>query len=235
MIEIRDLHVSYGRIAALRGITFRVDKGEVVAILGPNGAGKSTTLSAISRLVKPTGGEIFFEGKSLLTMLPEQIVAMGIALVPEGRQIFITLTVEQNLLVGATVRRNRAEVKRDIEEMLERFPILKERFRGSAGKLSGGEQQQLAFARALLSRPKLVLCDEPSLGLAPIMIDTVFDTLERLRGEGKTILLVEQFAAKAMKMADRICVLRTGKIIIEGTREQILESKNIEAVYMGDL
>ncbi len=233
MLEIRNLRLNYGRITALQGISLQVDEGEIVALIGPNGAGKTTTLSAVSGLLKPAAGEILFEGESLKALPPEAIVSRGIVLVPEGRQIFTTLTVEQNLLAGATVRRDRTAVKSDIEEMLERFPILKSRYRGSAGKLSGGEQQQLAFARALLSRPRLVLCDEPSLGLSPMMTETVFDILARLQGEGKTILLVEQFAARAVKMADRTYILRTGKIVLEGTREQIMATADLKAAYFG--
>jgi branched-chain amino acid transport system ATP-binding protein len=233
MLEIRDLRLNYGGIAALQGISLQVNEGEIVALIGPNGAGKSTTLRAISGLAKPETGRILFETESLTDLKPEEIVAKGIALVPEGRHIFTTLTVEQNLLAGATVRRNRAEIRRDIEQMLERFPILKTRYHGSAGKLSGGEQQQLAFARALVSRPRLVLCDEPSLGLSPMMTETVFDILGRLQREGKTILLVEQFADRAVKMADRTYVLRTGKIALEGTRDQIMTRADLKLAYFG--
>jgi branched-chain amino acid transport system ATP-binding protein len=233
MLEIRNLKVNYGRIAALQGVSLQVNEGEIIAMIGPNGAGKSTMLSAIVGQVKPAAGEIVFKGRSLVGLAPEEIVGLGVALVPEGRRIFTTLTVEQNLWVGATVRRDRTEVRRDIEEMLERFPILKKRYRGSAGKLSGGEQQQLAFARALISRPSLVLCDEPSLGLSPMMTQAVFSILERLHQEGRTVLLVEQFAAQAVKMADRTYVIRTGKIALEGSKQQMLGSAELKAAYFG--
>jgi branched-chain amino acid transport system ATP-binding protein len=233
MLEIADLRVSYGRIPALHGISLHVDKGEAVAIVGPNGAGKTTTLSAIFGLVAPAGGTILFEGTSLVGSSPERILRRGLALVPEGRHIFGTLTVGENLQLGTTARSDRAEAAADLSSVLERFPVLKSYYGRTAATLSGGEQQQLAIARALLSRPRLLLLDEPSLGLAPVVIDVVFDALEELRGEGVTILLVEQNAARAVEFADRAYILRTGRVAHAGTREEILQMEDFETAYLG--
>jgi branched-chain amino acid transport system ATP-binding protein len=233
MLRIDDLRVNYGRVPALHGISLHVAQGEVVALVGPNGAGKTTTLSAIFGLIAPAGGSIAFEGQSLIGSSPEQILRRGLALVPEGRHIFGTLTVAENLLLGSTARRDRQEVTADLEKLLELFPILKSYYSTAAGTLSGGEQQQLAIARALLSRPRLLLLDEPSLGLAPVVIDTVFDVLEELRSEGVTMLLVEQAAARAVEFADRAYILRTGRVAHAGTREEILRMENFETAYLG--
>ena len=233
MLAIDELRVNYGRVPALHGISLRVDEGEAVALIGPNGAGKTTTLSAVFGLVPPAGGSIRFEGTSLVGWVPEQILRRGIALVPEGRHIFGTLTVAENLMLGTTARRDRVAAQADLEQTLERFPVLRSYYSSSAGNLSGGEQQQLAIARALLSRPRLLLLDEPSLGLAPVVIDTVFDALEELRGEGVTILLVEQAAARAVEFADRAYILRTGLVAHSGTREEILRMENLETAYLG--
>jgi branched-chain amino acid transport system ATP-binding protein len=233
MLEIADLRVSYGRVPALHGISLRVDEGEVVALVGPNGAGKTTTLSAVFGLVAPAGGTISFEGESLAGLTPEKILRKGLALVPEGRHIFGTLTVAENLLLGATARRDRKAAAEDLEQALERFPALRHYYRGSAGTLSGGEQQQLAIARALLSRPRLLLLDEPSLGLAPVVIDVLFDALEELRGQGVTILLVEQNAARAVEFADRGYILRSGLMAHAGTREELLRMEDFESAYLG--
>jgi branched-chain amino acid transport system ATP-binding protein len=233
MLLIDELRVSYGRVPALQGISLRVDEGEAVTLVGPNGAGKTTTLSAIFGLVTPVGGTITFEGESLVGRGPEKILRKGLALVPEGRHIFGTLTVAENLMLGTTARRDRSGVAADIEQTLERFPALRQYYRGSAGNLSGGEQQQLAIARALLSRPRLLLLDEPSLGLAPIVIDVVFEALEQLRKEGVTILLVEQNAARAVEFADRAYILRSGRMAHSGTREEILRMEDFETAYLG--
>jgi branched-chain amino acid transport system ATP-binding protein len=232
MLAIDELRVTYGRVPALHGISLHVAEGEVVTLIGPNGAGKTTTLSAAFGLVTPTGGSITFEGQSLLGVSPEKILRKGLALVPEGRHIFGTLTVAENLLLGTTARRDRGAAA-DLERTLERFPALKTYYRGSAGDLSGGEQQQLAIARALLSRPRLLLLDEPSLGLAPVMIDVVFDALAELRDEGVTILLVEQNAARAVEFADRAYLLRSGRMTRSGTREEILSIEDFETAYLG--
>ena len=233
MLEIDELHVSYGRVPALKGISLVVEKGEIVALVGPNGAGKSTTLSTIFGLVRPDSGSISLEGKPLLGITPERIVRRGLALVPEGRHIFNTLTVGENLEMGATARKDRSAVRADIAALLERFPVLERYYKSPAGRLSGGEQQQLAIARALLSRPRLLLLDEPSLGLAPVVIDLVFDVLAELREEGVTILLVEQNAARAIELADRTYVLRTGQISLAGTRDELQDTADLETAYLG--
>jgi branched-chain amino acid transport system ATP-binding protein len=233
MLAIADLRVNYGRVPALHGISLTVEEGEVVALVGPNGAGKTTTLSAIFGLVSPTGGSILFEGESLSGTKPEKILRRGLALVPEGRHIFGTLTVAENLQLGTTARRDREAATADLKSVLRRFPALESYYATSAGTLSGGEQQQLAIARALLSRPRLLLLDEPSLGLAPVMIDAVFDALAELRDEGVTILLVEQNAARAVEFADRAYILRSGLVAHSGTRAEILEMEDFETAYLG--
>jgi branched-chain amino acid transport system ATP-binding protein len=233
MLTIADLRVNYGRVPALHGVSLHVQPGEVVALVGPNGAGKTTTLSAVFGLVAPAGGSIVFEGRSLVGSTPEQILRRGLALVPEARHIFGTLTVAENLMLGSTARSDRQEAAADLEKLLELFPVLKSYYSSAAGTLSGGEQQQLAIARALLSRPRLLLLDEPSLGLAPVVIDTVFDVLEELRNEGVTMLLVEQAAARAVEFADRAYILRAGRVAHAGTREEILRMENFETAYLG--
>jgi branched-chain amino acid transport system ATP-binding protein len=233
MLRIDELRVSYRRVPALHGISLRVDEGEAVALVGPNGAGKTTTLSAIFGLVVPSGGTLTFEGESLVGLRPERVLRKGLALVPEGRHIFGTLTVAENLQLGTTARKNRANLPAEIERVLERFPGLRQYYHGSAGTLSGGEQQQLAIARALLSRPRLLLLDEPSLGLAPVVIDIVFDALEELRSEGVTILLVEQNVARAVEFADRSYILRSGRMAHSGTREEILGMEDLATTYLG--
>jgi len=233
MLRIADLRVNYGRVPALHGISLHVDAGEVVAMVGPNGAGKTTTLSAIFGLVEVAAGSVAFEGESLLGRTPEQILRRGLALVPEGRHIFGTLTVAENLQLGTTARRDRSAAADDLERVLARFPVLGSYFEKSAGTLSGGEQQQLAIARALLSRPRLLLLDEPSLGLAPVVIDTVFDALDELRDEGVTILVVEQNAARAVEFADRAYILRSGRVAHAGTRDEILQMEDFEEAYLG--
>jgi branched-chain amino acid transport system ATP-binding protein len=233
MLTISDLVVRYGRISALRGIDVEIAAGEVVAVIGPNGAGKSTLLNTISGTVRPTSGHIVMEGADLAGLPPEAIVGRGISLVPEGRRIFTKLSVAENLQLGWSTRRPGPEVQRDVERMFELFPILRTYRQTSAGKLSGGEQQMLAIARALLSRPKLLMLDEPSLGLAPIVIDSVFDTLQSLRELGVTVLLVEQNAARAVALADRTYVLRNGAVELAGRREEIEAHEGLEAVYLG--
>jgi branched-chain amino acid transport system ATP-binding protein len=233
MLAIADLRVNYGRVPALHGISLRVDEGEAVALVGPNGAGKTTTLSAIFGLVAPAGGTITFEGESPVGLSPERILRRGLALVPEGRHIFGTLTVAENLQLGTTARRDRARAREDLSGVLDRFPVLRSYYDTSAATLSGGEQQQLAIARALLSRPRLLLLDEPSLGLAPVVIDVVFEVLGELRNEGVTILLVEQNAARAVEFADRAYILRSGRMAHSGTREEILRMEDFETTYLG--
>jgi len=233
MLRIDELRVNYGRVPALHGISLHVDEGEAVTLVGPNGAGKTTTLSAIFGLVAPAGGTILFEGESLVGASPEKILRRGLALVPEGRHIFGTLSVGENLQLGTTARKDRHEADDDMKRVFERFPVLESYYDRTAGTLSGGEQQQLAIARALLSRPRLLLLDEPSLGLAPVVIDVVFDALEELRKEGVTILLVEQNAARAVEFADRAYILRTGRVAHSGTRDEILRMEDFETAYLG--
>jgi branched-chain amino acid transport system ATP-binding protein len=233
MLRVDDLRVTYGRVPALHGISLHVDAGETVALVGPNGAGKTTTLAAVFGLVEIEHGSIEFEGASLIGARPEQILRKGLALVPEGRHIFGSLTVAENLELGTTARRDRRAAAEDLERMLERFPVLRTYYRTTAGTLSGGEQQQLAIARALLSRPRLLLLDEPSLGLAPVIIDVLFDSLEELRREGVTILLVEQAAARAVEFADRSYILRTGRVAHSGSRDELLRMEDFESAYLG--
>ena len=222
MLRVTDLVVRYGRTTALHGVSFEVHQGEVVAVVGPNGAGKSTTLKAVTGLVTPASGEIEFDGRSILRSKPEDLLRQGLALVPEGRNVFSSLTVEENLLVGAGVTRNRADGKRAVAEAMERFPALERRRTSPAGKLSGGEQQQLAIARALIARPRLLLLDEPSLGLAPLIVDQIFQVISDLRADGTTVLLIEQNATRAVALADRSYVLRTGEVALSGDSASVL-------------
>ncbi len=233
MLEISNLVVRYGSILALRGISLEVNEGEIVGVIGPNGAGKSTMLMTSAAAVTAAEGDVQFEGKSVLGERPEDIVGRGISLVPEGRHIFHTLNVGENLDLGATVRTNSKEVEKDKERVFELFPILKEYLATPAGKLSGGEQQMLAIGRALLARPRLLMLDEPSLGLAPIVIDRVFETLEQLRDSGMTILLVEQHAERTLELADRVYVLRTGNIEMAGTPAELAANPQFERAYLG--
>jgi branched-chain amino acid transport system ATP-binding protein len=233
MLEIEDLRVNYGRTPALKGVTVSVSEGEVVGVIGPNGAGKTTLLSAVFGLVAPSSGSIRLGGRSLVGQPPERIVRQGLSLVPEGRHIFNSLTVAENLAIGATARTDRAQVRVDMSQLTERFPVLAQYRDAPAGRLSGGEQQQLAIARALLSRPRLLLLDEPSLGLAPLMIDLVFTVLSELRQDGVTILLVEQNAARTVELADRSYVLRTGEVALAGSRTDLQAAEDLESAYLG--
>ena len=233
MLVVRDLVVDYDRSPALRSVSLEVNEGEIVGLIGPNGAGKSTALATIMGRLKPTSGEISLRGASLLREKTEDIVRAGVALVPEGRRIFATLTVAENLELGATPIIGRMELDDAREQVLERFPVLRTYYQSSAGTLSGGEQQQLAIARALLGRPQLLLLDEPSLGLAPILTAQVFDALKDLRREGVTILLVEQNALKTVELADRTYVLRNGEIILSGPRSELVERTDLLTAYLG--
>jgi branched-chain amino acid transport system ATP-binding protein len=232
LLSVRGLTVRYGSVTALHGIDLDVAQGELVALVGPNGAGKSSALAAVSGLVRPSAGTVTVGGTVVSGLAPEKVVRHGIALVPEGRNIFTGLTVAENLALGATIRRS--GVAEDLERELDRFPILRERYRQQAGLLSGGEQQQLAIARALLSRPRLLLLDEPSLGLAPKIVDLVFETVAELRREGLTIVLVEQNATRAVELADRTSVLRTGRIVRSGTAEELGGGAAMAAEYLGE-
>jgi len=233
MLLIENLQVHYGRLTALRGVSIAVNAGEIVGLIGPNGAGKTTTLGAVSGLVPTTSGRIEFEGRSIVGNTPERIVRGGIALVPEGRHIFGSLTVRENMRLAATIGGDRSTIEAEIERVLEKFPILAKYYDFGAGTLSGGEQQQLAIARALLSRPRLLLLDEPSLGLAPLIVERVFDTLTELHSEGVTILLVEQVARRTVRFADRTYILRNGAIAKIGTREELLNTGDLESAYLG--
>jgi branched-chain amino acid transport system ATP-binding protein len=230
MLELRGIGVSYGRIEVVHGVDLSLEQGEVLGMIGPNGAGKSSILRAICGLLRPSSGEVAFEGRTVTGMAPEQIVRLGLALVPEGRHIFKTLTVAENLRLGT---RNGGEADAWMEQTLSRFPILRERAGQRADRLSGGEQQQLAIARALLGRPKLLILDEPSLGLAPKMIDVIYELLGGLREEGVTMLLVEQNAARTIDFCDRCVVLSTGKVRAQGSRGELQRNPDVLRAYLG--
>ena len=232
MLVVEDLHVFYGRVAGVRGVTLEVAEGEIVGLLGPNGAGKSTTLAAIAGLVRARSGRVLLRGENLLRLVPENVVRMGVALVPENRRIFGHLTVQENLQLGATIRSDRAAVEEDVQRVLRRFPVLQRLYKASAGGLSGGEQQQLAIGRALLSRPKLLLLDEPSLGLAPLLVDRVFEAIAELRKEGTTILLAEQYVARTLEVADRVYSLSRGRVAFAGPAAALRDSADFETNYL---
>lgn len=233
MLGVDGLEVSYGPVRALRGVSLTVAEGEMVSVVGPNGAGKSTLLLAIAGALVPSAGEIRFEEESVLGRPTEAVARLGISLVPEGRNIFTGLTVEENLRLGTQMRRDRDRIEQDFADMLATFPILRERLSSPGGKLSGGEQQQLAIARALMTGARFVLLDEPALGLAPITVETVYSVLHRLRGERAiTLLVVEQSTHRALENADRIYVLRQGRIELEGTSGE-LDEKAVEQAYFG--
>jgi branched-chain amino acid transport system ATP-binding protein len=233
VLEVSDLQVSYGNITALRGVSLEVRVGEIVAVIGPTGAGKSTLLLAIAGVVSPKAGDIVFAGASVRGAAPERLVARGISLVPEGRRIFGSLTVGENIQLGATVRNDRAALAADRERVLDLFPVLRERYGQRAGKLSGGEQQMLAIARALLARPKLLLLDEPSLGLAPLIVAQVYETILELRRQGVTILVVEQNIHRALAAADRTYVLNSGAVALGGRSADLPGAAEFEAAYFG--
>jgi len=233
VLSVNNIHTRYGAIKALRGISLEVSEGEMVALIGVNGAGKSTTLASIAGVLHPVEGTITFQGESIVGKTPEAIARKGISLVPEGRQILASLTVEENLRLGAFVRNNRQEYQRDLEENFTLFPILKERFHQLGGTLSGGEQQQLAIARALMSHPKLLMLDEPSLGLAPIIVDQIFILIKSLHERGVTILLVEQNVERTLEIVDRAYLLHTGTIQASGSAQQMRSQVDIEGVYLG--
>ena len=233
LISIHDLDVHYGPIEALRGVDIEVKEGEILAIVGHNGAGKSTLLKTISGLVRPTHGDILFQGRSIIGMEANNIVKLGIAHTPEGRQVFPDLTVEANLNAGAYTRKDRDAVKADIQKYYEKFPILGQRKNQKAGLMSGGEQQMLAIARSLMSRPKLLMLDEPSLGLAPVVVDNVYEIISQIAAEGTTILLVEQNAVRALGVADRAYVLTNGSIEMSGTGKELSENDDVRKAYLG--
>lgn len=233
MLRMENLQVRYGAIIALHDISIQVDEGELVALIGVNGAGKSTTISTIAGVLKPVSGSITFRGVSIVGRSPEAILRMGIAAVPEGRDIFPSLTVEENLRLGAFSRRDRNEYRADLQSTFELFPILEQRLHQVGGTLSGGEQQQLAIARSLMAHPQLLMLDEPSLGLAPNLVDQVFTLIPTLQQRGTTILLVEQNVDRTLEIADRVYLLNTGRIELEGTPEQLKSQATIRDVYLG--
>ncbi|WP_245634671.1 ABC transporter ATP-binding protein [Janibacter terrae] len=233
MLEVDDLEVSYGKIVAVKGISFTVDEGEVVTLIGTNGAGKTTTLRTISGLLRPSSGEVRFKGQRIDQLPAHQIVTLGLAHSPEGRRIFPKMTVEENLRLGAFARRDRG-VDKDIQAAFELFPILGERRSQPAGTFSGGEQQMLAMGRAMLSRPKLLMLDEPSMGLSPIMMKRIMSTVKTLQAQGTTILLVEQNARAALKLANQGYVLEVGKIVTQGTGAELLTSDEVRKAYLGE-
>jgi len=235
MLSLTDVRVAYGAIEAVKGISLEVRTGELVALIGANGAGKTTTLRTISGLLRPRAGTIAFEGRNLAALPPHAIVGLGIAQAPEGRQIFGSLTVRENLLLGAVRRKGtgRAALGADLERVFALFPVLRERLGQAGGTLSGGEQQMLAIGRALMARPRLLLLDEPSLGLAPLLVGRIFEVIARLKAEGTTILLVEQNARKALEVADRAYVLETGRIILGGPAPELAANPAVERAYLG--
>lgn len=233
MLKVTDLAVSYGAIKALRGISFEVNTGEIITLIGSNGAGKTTTLHAISNIIKKSGGEIRFEDESIGDLAPDAIVKKGLIHVPEGRRIFANLTVKENLEMGAFTRTDKAEIKADMEVVYEMFPRLKERLKQISGTLSGGEQQMLAMGRALMSKPKLLLLDEPSMGLAPILVDEIFSIIQQINKAGTTILLVEQNAYKALSIASRAYILETGLITKSGNAKDLIKDNSVKAAYLG--
>lgn len=235
LLRVSDLHVRYGEITAVRGVSLDVEEREIVCIVGPNGAGKSSTLLAIAGGLQQAEGVVELNGSPLLGRPPETLARLGISLVPEGRHVFGTLTVEENLRLGTKMRKDRGAIEQDVERIYGQFPILKERRRAPAGKLSGGEQQQLVIARALMTGPQIVLLDEPSLGLAPQMVDTVYDILWELREQGVTMLVVEQSVERAFDVADRIYVMRTGQIELSGTADELEDHEDLHQAYFGFL
>jgi branched-chain amino acid transport system ATP-binding protein len=233
MLEVKDLEVSYGKIKAVKGISFTVEEGEVVTLIGTNGAGKTTTLRTISGLLRPTKGSVTFKGEDLTKVPAHEVVQLGIAHSPEGRRIFPRLTVEENLMLGAFARKDK-NVREDLETAFELFPILRERRAQPAGTFSGGEQQMLAMGRAMMSRPQLLMLDEPSMGLSPLMMKRIMTTVSTLQQQGTTILLVEQNAQAALKRATKGYVLEVGRIVLSGTGTELLESDDVRKAYLGE-
>ena len=235
MLKIRNLEAGYGKLRVLKRISMHVDAGEIVTIIGANGAGKTTLLHTITGLVKANSGEIFFRDRNLCKIAPEKIVAAGCSLVPEGRQVFSTMTVQENLILGGYVlaKKEKGSIEQEIKRVYELFPVLKEREKQLAGTLSGGEQQMLAMGRALMAKPSLIMMDEPSTGLAPLIVKSIFQVILRLREEGNTVLLVEQNAKAALGIADRGYVLETGKIILQGISEDLLQNRDVQRAYLG--
>ena len=234
MLEIKDLEVYYGMIQAIKGVSFDVNEGEVIALIGANGAGKTTILHTITGLINAQKGSVWFEGKEITKVPAHKIVSMGMAHVPEGRRVFANLTVLQNLKMGAYTRKDKTEIEQTLDSIYKRFPRLMERQNQLAGTLSGGEQQMLAMGRALMSHPKIILMDEPSMGLSPIFVNEIFDIIKSVSASGTTVLLVEQNAKKALSIADRAYVLETGKIVLSGKASDLLNNDSIKKAYHGE-
>lgn len=234
MLEVKDLQVYYGMIQAIKGVSFHVNEGEVIALIGANGAGKTTILHTVSGLLAPKSGSVTFEGTDIVKVPGHKIVSMGMAHVPEGRRVFAQLSVLQNLKMGAYTRRDKEEIHQTLKTVFERFPRLEERQNQMAGTLSGGEQQMLAMGRALMSHPKIILMDEPSMGLSPIFVNEIFDIIQQVSKSGTTVLLVEQNAKKALSIADRAYVLETGNIVLEGKASDLLNDDSIKKAYLGE-
>ncbi|MGH2064222.1 ABC transporter ATP-binding protein [Aerococcus urinaeequi] len=233
MLEVKDLKVSYGMIEAIKGISFEVNQGEIVSLIGSNGAGKSTTLRTISGIKQAKSGQILYEGQDILKSNAMKIVKAGISQVPEGRHVFKGMSVKENLLMGAYTRKDRDGLKEEMEKSFEYFPIIKERLNQDAATLSGGEQQMVAMARALMAKPKLLLLDEPSMGLAPLFIQQIFNIIEEINAAGTTVLLIEQNAKQALSISDRAYVMETGKILLSGTGQELLTSEKVQEAYLG--
>ena len=234
LLEVKDLEVSYGVIRALKGISFKVDRGEIVSLIGANGAGKTTTLHTVTGLLHPSAGSIMYKGQDIIKTPAHKIVSMGLVHVPEGRRVFQDLSVYDNLVMGAYSQKDKAKIQANMELVFELFPRLKERRKQMAGTLSGGEQQMLAMGRALLSDPEMVVLDEPSMGLSPLLVSEVFEIVKTFRENGKTVLLVEQNAKKAMSISDRVYVLETGAIINEGKASDLINDESIKKAYLGE-
>lgn len=234
MLEIKDLEVFYGMIQAIKGVSFEVNEGEVIALIGANGAGKTTILHTITGLLDARGGSVVFDGTDITKVPAHKIVSMGMAHVPEGRRVFANLSVYQNLKMGAYTRKDKPEIEDTLNMVYDRFPRLKERQNQMAGTLSGGEQQMLAMGRALMSRPRIILMDEPSMGLSPIFVNEIFDIIKEVSASGTTVLLVEQNAKKALSISDRAYVLETGKIVLDGKADDLLNNDSIKKAYLGE-
>ena len=235
MLKIRNLQAGYGKLKVLKNVSMHVDKGEIVTIIGANGAGKTTLLSTISGLLRAASGEIAFEGRDIRTLAPQKIPALGCVMIPEGRQIFASLSVEENLILGGHVLKKKGNkvLQQQLDEQYRLFPILRDRRKQYAGTLSGGEQQMLAMGRALMSQPTLIMMDEPSTGLAPLIVKDIFNVIVKMRDEGQTVLLVEQNAKAALQVADRGYVLETGKVVLQGTSHDLLEDADVKRAYLG--
>ncbi len=234
MLEVKNLQVYYGVIQAIKEVSFEVNQGEVIALIGANGAGKTTILHTVTGLIPAKSGEVIFEGTDLQKIPAHKIVSLGIAHIPEGRHVFAQLSVYENLLMGAFTRKNKAEVEQSLENVYQRFPRLRERKNQLAGTLSGGEQQMLAMGRALMSKPRIILMDEPSMGLSPILVGEIFDIIKSISKSGTTVLLVEQNAKKALSIADRAYVLETGKIVLTDDAKKLMDNESVKKAYLGE-